>query len=111
MNTTEVLQCAYPSSQTLSDRQRINEERYGGPVRSSEEMYNIYTRFYQAPLNNQHSHYAGQEVSRKKIQISCSVIEFGFFFFKYLDCFIVELLGNTLRKRMALKLKHNLSSS
>ena len=52
MNTTDVLKCAYPAVPAPSSRQREMEERYGGPVRSSEEMFQYYNNFYQVPQNN-----------------------------------------------------------
>ena len=63
MNTTDVLERAYPSVVALrQSSQPSPEQRYGGPIRSTEEMFNYYTNFYQrtpllsAPVSNVNSH-------------------------------------------------------
>jgi len=65
MNTTDVLKSAYPAaSKTLvPNSQRTFEERYGGPVRSNEQMFNYYNNFYGAGPQNTDMHYNSQEVS------------------------------------------------
>ena len=42
MNTTEVLKCAYPAN--------ARQDRYGGPIRNSDEMFRYYKDFYHAPM-------------------------------------------------------------
>uniref|UniRef100_H2YWH1 Uncharacterized protein n=1 Tax=Ciona savignyi TaxID=51511 RepID=H2YWH1_CIOSA len=47
MNTTEVLQHAYTPENV--HRPTAEEVRYGGPIRSPNEMFNLYSSFYNVP--------------------------------------------------------------
>ena len=78
MNTTDVLKSAYPKTMAVGNKrpvmncsprmmaahnQRANEERYGGPIRNNEEMFNYYNKFYGMESQTTEIFSESQEVS------------------------------------------------